>query len=438
MDTLPIENAARQALGLLEKIHSNPKSFWNCLDEITALREALVAYSQTQASEQVPAPVAWMYEQKASRNERGVSGWDKKLLFCEPAHEAFKRNITPLYAAPQPVVSDKASYKMGYSKGMADEKRRAKARADVQATVASKPVAWPKPGADNSTWEICPKFLEKIMTASSNEYMPGLEEIEAVLMGLNTLLAENARIEQAVSELHAALATEQKQESDSLEVESAGSNARQCPAAVQEPVKYLANGTRFKMSFFENEDSEGNPENGTYVTCFEGFEKELDGRWVAVVAAEDDCHLKHTAPAVVQVPVDIEQEKVEAYRQGYINGFSNTAPASMANPSIEELCARIKAADDAAADSDYMLDSDDCIAVLRGTWKGPLALDMPKKPEDKTSVVEEPSGVIVSAHCEYATVHWLKQTSDIGGGDPKNSYSWPLTGSLVYIAPPPK
>lgn len=42
---------------------------------------------------------------------------------------------------------------------------------------------------------------------------------------------------------------------------------------------------------------------------------------------------------------------------------------------VEDMCARIKAADDAVCD--YMLDSDDCISVLRGTWKGPLANDCP-------------------------------------------------------------
>lgn len=47
---------------------------------------------------------------------------------------------------------------------------------------------------------------------------------------------------------------------------------------------------------------------------------------------------------------------------------------------IENLCARIKAADDAAADNGYMLDSNDCISVLRGTWTGPLANDLPPKP----------------------------------------------------------
>ena len=34
----------------------------------------------------------------------------------------------------------------------------------------------------------------------------------------------------------------------------------------------------------------------------------------------------------------------------------------------ERICAAIKAADDKASEGDYMLDSDDCIAVVRGTW----------------------------------------------------------------------
>ena len=34
----------------------------------------------------------------------------------------------------------------------------------------------------------------------------------------------------------------------------------------------------------------------------------------------------------------------------------------------ERLCAAIKAADDKASEGYYMLDSDDCISVIRGTW----------------------------------------------------------------------
>lgn len=56
---------------------------------------------------------------------------------------------------------------------------------------------------------------------------------------------------------------------------------------------YLLNGMRFKMSFFEDEDG------ASYVTCFNNFEKELDGRWVALVAAEDDRHLEAAQPSPV-------------------------------------------------------------------------------------------------------------------------------------------
>ena len=62
----------------------------------------------------------------------------------------------------------------------------------------------------------------------------------------------------------------------------------------QEPVAFLANGTRFKLSM----DDEGK------VNCFWN-QKELDGRWVALVAAEDDCHLNLTHP-----PQRTEQEPV--------------------------------------------------------------------------------------------------------------------------------
>lgn len=37
----------------------------------------------------------------------------------------------------------------------------------------------------------------------------------------------------------------------------------------------------------------------------------------------------------------------------------------------ERICAAIKAEDDHCADGDYMMDSDDCIKVVLGTWKRP-------------------------------------------------------------------
>ena len=57
----------------------------------------------------------------------------------------------------------------------------------------------------------------------------------------------------------------------------------------------------------------------------------------------------------------------------------DAASHGQAYPTIDDLCARIKAADDAAADRDYMLDSNDCIAVLRGEWEGALTMDKPER-----------------------------------------------------------
>jgi len=37
----------------------------------------------------------------------------------------------------------------------------------------------------------------------------------------------------------------------------------------------------------------------------------------------------------------------------------------------ERICEAIKAEDDHCADGDYMMDSDDCIKVVRGTWDRP-------------------------------------------------------------------
>lgn len=37
----------------------------------------------------------------------------------------------------------------------------------------------------------------------------------------------------------------------------------------------------------------------------------------------------------------------------------------------DRICAAIKAEDDHCAGGDYMLDSDDCIKVVRGTWTRP-------------------------------------------------------------------
>jgi len=53
--------------------------------------------------------------------------------------------------------------------------------------------------------------------------------------------------------------------------------------------KFLCNGTRVKLAFLEDDDADGEPI--VRVTALNNFQHELDGRWVALVPAEDDCHL---------------------------------------------------------------------------------------------------------------------------------------------------
>jgi hypothetical protein len=68
----------------------------------------------------------------------------------------------------------------------------------------------------------------------------------------------------------------------------------------QEPVQFLANGVRFKLV-----------NCGPNASGFVGFPKELAGRWVALVAAEDDCHLRLSAPKQAE-PVQPSSQKTIA------------------------------------------------------------------------------------------------------------------------------
>ena len=70
------------------------------------------------------------------------------------------------------------------------------------------------------------------------------------------------------------------------EVRDFANKLKAAPQPAQEPVKFLVNGTRFKLSF----DTRGR------VSSLWNFMDELDGRWVALVAAEDDYHLQSAQP----------------------------------------------------------------------------------------------------------------------------------------------
>ena len=57
--------------------------------------------------------------------------------------------------------------------------------------------------------------------------------------------------------------------------------------------RYLLNGRRFKLSYQSIEcDDCGSESPYMLVTPLDMFEKELDQQWVALVPAEDDCHLQ--------------------------------------------------------------------------------------------------------------------------------------------------
>lgn len=86
----------------------------------------------------------------------------------------------------------------------------------------------------------------------------------------------------------------------------------------QKPVAFLANATRFKVTLTER---------GCKITDLPSF---LGGRWVALVAAENDCHLKLTAPPQRSWQ-GLTEEEIEAMEvclsQGIAEGLTRFARA---------------------------------------------------------------------------------------------------------------
>jgi len=74
------DEALRLALEALEKIHKHPQSFWNCLEEITAIKQAL--------EQPEPEPVAWVVYD-TENNDIAWTEAGKKL-----------KAETPLYTSP--------------------------------------------------------------------------------------------------------------------------------------------------------------------------------------------------------------------------------------------------------------------------------------------------------------------------------------------------
>lgn len=88
---------------------------------------------------------------------------------------------------------------------------------------------------------------------------------------------------------------------ESIEIWNARAD-RQRRAQAAEPVRYLCQGARVKLSFSDSGK----------VSALANYRNELDGRWVALVAAENDRHLKCAAPA------EVSEEMVERACRAYI------------------------------------------------------------------------------------------------------------------------
>jgi hypothetical protein len=90
------------------------------------------------------------------------------------------------------------------------------------------------------------------------------------------------------------------------------------PAPVQ-PVAFLADGVRFKISY-DSRQSGGQ---------IHGIHPGLGGRWVAFVAAEDDCHLKlATPPAQPAVPDALTSADIQEHIE-YVAGWNDCRQAML-------------------------------------------------------------------------------------------------------------
>jgi hypothetical protein len=85
--------------------------------------------------------------------------------------------------------------------------------------------------------------------------------------------------------------------------------------------------------------------------------------WV-IFADNGNCRMWTTFQPHIQKAADAEGLTVTPL-------FDQAAIDAAVAAERERLCAAIKAADDKASEGDYMLDSDDCIRVIRGTWVQP-------------------------------------------------------------------
>lgn len=71
---------------------------------------------------------------------------------------------------------------------------------------------------------------------------------------------------------------------------------------------------------------------------------------------------------MLEAAAEIDRQRARVLELEAVHEDASGAILQAVAAERERLCAAIKAADDKASESDYMLDSNDCISVIRGTW----------------------------------------------------------------------
>jgi hypothetical protein len=155
----------------------------------------------------------------------------------------------------------------------------------------------------------------------------------------------------------------------------------------QEPVAYLANGTRFKVAV----------RNGEAMLPY--LPDELGGRWVALVAADDDCHLKITAP--IAQPADALLKEMR-----YIAGISTGQVKRVADAALERVAQPAEPSSDDKTWCEYVagvvgcylgepVDSDKYKAIAAIIERRLWALQRPAEPVELTDADVRAVGGIV-------------------------------------------
>ena len=129
--------------------------------------------------------------------------------------------------------------------------------------------------------------------------------------------------------------------------------------------------------------------------------KQIEALQAKLSAIEAQEHFDRAFP---DAPITQQETLTERYLKSELAHEQSTQPV---NELVEALCARIKAADDAAADNDYMLDSNDCISVIRGTWGGPMLNDKPNLAKAAQPLAKEKK--------EYTMGNWFNDLDNPHG-----------------------